>query len=223
MRNSSAEQRGRGVEILDHAGGDPALIHRSLGDVAVANALLGGTRAVMLELRAALQPSRTATLVDAGTGAGDIPERAREIAARAGIALQTIGVDLSEHVARASRARVDLAVCADVRLLPFGDRSVDVVTCSQTLHHFFDGDARQLVRELNRIARVRVIVSDLRRSRVAAAGIWAAAHILGFHPVSRHDGVVSVMRGFTPGMSWRIAFTPPWAAGRWCTGGSAIA
>jgi hypothetical protein len=46
---------------------------------------------------------------------------------------------------------------------------------------------------------VRVVVSDLRRSRVAAAGIWMASFLLGFHPVSRHDGVVSVMRGFLPG------------------------
>jgi hypothetical protein len=43
-----------------------------------------------------------------------------------------------------------------------------------------------------------VIVSDLRRSWLAAAGIWLASFPLRFHPVSRHDGVVSVLRGFTP-------------------------
>jgi hypothetical protein len=44
-----------------------------------------------------------------------------------------------------------------------------------------------------------VIVSDIRRSWLAAAGIWLASYPLHFHPVSRHDGVVSVLRGFTPG------------------------
>ncbi|HEY9517269.1 MAG TPA: hypothetical protein VIQ74_16470, partial [Gemmatimonadaceae bacterium] len=29
------------------------------------------------------------------------------------------------------------------------------------------------------------------------AGIWLASFPLDFHPVSRHDGVVSVLRGFT--------------------------
>jgi len=52
--------------------------------------------------------------------------------------------------------------------------------------------------EMNRVARVRVIVSDLRRSWIAAAGLWIASFPLRFHAVSRHDGVVSVMRGFTP-------------------------
>jgi hypothetical protein len=38
----------------------------------------------------------------------------------------------------------------------------------------------------------------LRRSLVAAAGFWLGSFPLRFHPVTRHDGVVSVMRGFTP-------------------------
>ena len=70
--------------------------------------------------------------------------------------------------------------------------------CSQTLHHFESRDAIAVIRELDRVARERVIVSDIRRSWVAAAGIWLASFPLRFHPVSRHDGVVSVLRGFTP-------------------------
>jgi hypothetical protein len=40
-------------------------------------------------------------------------------------------------------------------------------------------------------------VSDLRRSWIAAVGLWLVSFPLGFHAVSRHDGVVSVLRGFT--------------------------
>jgi hypothetical protein len=47
------------------------------------------------------------------------------------------------------------------------------------------------------VARRAVIVSDLRRSWIAAAGFWLVSWPLGFHPVTRHDGVVSVLRGFT--------------------------
>jgi len=54
-----------------------------------------------------------------------------------------------------------------------------------------------VLRELQRVARLRVIVSDLRRSWLAAAGIWLASFPLRFHPISRHDGVLSVLRGFT--------------------------
>ena len=53
--------------------------------------------------------------------------------------------------------------------------------------------------EMHRVARVRVIVADIRRAWAAAAGLWIGSWALGFHPVSRHDGVVSVLRGFRAG------------------------
>jgi len=137
-----------------------------------------------------------ATLLDVGTGAGDIPARAARAAARRGVTLAAIGLEATAELAMASRGQCPIAVCADARYLPFRDHSVDVVLCSQVLHHFFDAEVRRVLTELDRVARLRVIVSDLRRSRIAAFGIWLASFVLGFHPVSRHDGVVSVMRGF---------------------------
>jgi hypothetical protein len=50
---------------------------------------------------------------------------------------------------------------------------------------------------MDRVARVAVVVSDLRRSWLAAAGFWLASFPLRFHRVTRHDGVLSVMRGYT--------------------------
>ncbi len=81
--------------------------------------------------------------------------------------------------------------------LPFATCSIDVVACHQVAHHFSGDALATLLREMQRVARHRVIVSDLRRSWFAAAGIWAASFPLRFHPVSRHDGVLSVLRGFT--------------------------
>jgi len=190
--------RRRGVEILDEPDVDPRLVTRSLADVALANTLFGGTRAVIRELRRVLpRLPDGATLLDVGTGVGDIPARASAAAARRGVRLTTIGVDAAPELAAESRGRTAASVCGDARALPFPTASIDVVTCSQVLHHFEDADARLVLREMDRVARVRAIVSDLRRSWLAAAGIWLASYPLGFHPVSRHDGVVSVMRGFT--------------------------
>jgi len=108
------------------------------------------------------------------------------------------GLDAASVLALASRKSVSVSVRADALRLPFADNSVDIVMCSQVLHHFADVDALTLLREMNRVARRRVIVSDLRRSWLAAAGLWILSFPLRFHAVSRHDGVVSVMRGFTP-------------------------
>ena len=199
MRAMLTPPRKRGVEILDSPDVDPQLVTRSLADVARANALFGGVSSALEELMTVLKDSpQITTLLDVGTGLGDIPCRAREMARRNGVALTTIGLDSAAELAAASRSSVDFSVCADALLLPFADDSIDVVMCSQVLHHFTGADASVLLREMNRVARVRVIVSDLRRSWIAAAGLWLASFPLRFHAVSRHDGVVSVLRGFTP-------------------------
>jgi SAM-dependent methyltransferase len=191
--------RRRGVEILDLPDVDPELVKRSLADVARANALFGGTSSALDELGSALKEvPREATLLDVGTGLGDIPCRAREEARRNGVELTTIGLDAAAELASASQSSVDFAVCADALRLPFADNSIDIVMCSQVLHHFAARESAELLREMDRVARVRVIVSDIRRSWIAAAGLWLASFPLRFHAVSRHDGVVSVMRGFTP-------------------------
>ena len=191
-------RRRRGFEHLDNPDTPADLRERSLRDVRRANTLLGGTHAVLAELRRLL-PSlgNHATLLDVGTGLADIPARAVRHASRRGVALTTIAADEAESLVRASRARLELGVCADVRHLPFADASVDVVTCSQVLHHFTDEEIPAVLRELQRVSRRYVVVSDLRRSWVAALGFWVVTWPLGFHPVTRHDGVTSVLRGFT--------------------------
>ncbi len=190
--------RKRGVEILDLPDTDPEVLTRSLADVARANALFGGVNSAVRELEDALKDlPRCATLLDVGTGLGDIPCRARAMAQQNGVELTTVGMDAALELARASRKSVSFSVCGDALRLPFADRSFDVVMCSQLLHHFFDADSAQLLREMDRVARIRVVVSDLRRSWIAAAGLWLVSFPLGFHAVSRHDGVVSVLRGFT--------------------------
>ncbi|GAC1409415.1 MAG: hypothetical protein NVSMB53_01640 [Gemmatimonadaceae bacterium] len=187
------------MEILDSRDVDPKIIKRSLADVARANVLFGGISSALGELKGSLKDvPRNATLLDVGTGLGDIPCRARELARRNGVELRTIGLDSALALASASRSSVEFSLCANALHLPFVDNSIDIVMCSQLLHHFTGSDAVELLREMNRVARVRVIVSDLRRSLIAAAGLWLASFPLRFHAVSRHDGVVSVMRGFTP-------------------------
>lgn len=191
-------RRRRGVELLDDPAADGALATRSLRDVALANRWFGGTAAVLAALEeawAVAAPARQ-TLLDVGTGAGDIPARARARAAARGIRLTTVGLERTPGVARAARGAAGPVCVADALALPFADHSVDVVTCSQVLHHFEDDRAALLLREMHRVAARMVIVADLRRSWTAAAGIWTASFALGFHPVSRHDGVLSVFRGY---------------------------
>jgi len=187
-----------GTEILDAPGIDPAVRERAHVDIVRSNVVFGGTRAVLAELRDALAelPERC-TLLDVGTGLADIPHAARDLAREHSVRLTTIGLDGAYSLAARARDRVSFAVCGDALSLPFEDASVDVVICSQILHHFHGEHARRLIAEITRVARRVVIVADLRRSWLAAAGYWLSSWPLRFHPITRHDGVVSVLRGFT--------------------------
>lgn len=196
-------RRRHGEEYLDDPVINARVGQRSMEDVARSNALFGGAHAVIAEMDDVFRSALAArahshlTLLDVGTGLGDIPARVREHAARRGVTIRTVGLDTSNSLAVAARADDLPIVRADALRLPVADRSVDVVMCSQLLHHFRGEDSATLLHELDRVARLRVIVSDIRRSWLAAAGIWLASWPLRFHPVSRHDGVVSVLRGFT--------------------------
>jgi 2-polyprenyl-3-methyl-5-hydroxy-6-metoxy-1,4-benzoquinol methylase len=201
MSSLLTPQRRRGFEILDDPTIGDDLRARSLADIARSNTMFGGCSAVQAELAMVLDESRatSVSLLDVGTGTGDIPVLATATWRARGMRITTFGIDLSPSPLRDARAQGIIPVCANALALPIATKSVDIVICSQTLHHFEASDAIAVVRELDRVARRRVIVSDIRRSWLAAAGIWLVSYPLRFHPVSRHDGVVSVFRGFTPG------------------------
>jgi SAM-dependent methyltransferase len=184
-------------EFLDDPATEPGVVSKSGMEIAQCNRLFGGTRALLAELEQlwpALRPA--ATLLDVGCGVGDLPAAARASAAQGGVRLTVLALDRLEVLASRAARGVDAAVVADAFNIPLPDASVDVVTASQFLHHFSDPDIARLARELQRVARRHVVISDLRRSWVAAGGMWLASWPLGFHRITRHDGVASVLKGF---------------------------
>lgn len=198
MRAVLTPRRHRGTEILDGRDVPLQLRTRSHRDIAVANTLFGGTRALLAALGdCADRLPRDASFLDVGTGTGEATAHAARFCATRGIALRTIALDVDPALASEARRHAQHGVCASALQLPLADDSVDVVACAQVAHHF-EGDALvALLREMHRVARHRVIISDLRRSWVAVGGLWLASFPLRFHPVSRHDGIVSILRGFT--------------------------
>jgi len=199
-----------GIELLDDPRADPVAVHAELHDIARLNALFGGTRAVVRELESFFETARretgngeraTWTLLDVGTGLGDIPRAAARAARRHGIALRLVGVEVNRAAARLARgadAAAPLAlVLADGGALPLGPRSVDVVVASQVLHHVPREVGVRWIAALDRVARRAVVLADLRRSHLAMAGVWAASLGLGMSRVTRRDAVVSLKRGYT--------------------------
>jgi hypothetical protein len=191
-----------GVELLDDPNAPPEAVRAELRDIARLNLLFGGVRAVVWALEpffaAVGQGTRPWTLVDVGTGLGDIPRAVARVARRRGLALRLVGVERNRTAAAAAREnRALVPVLADGAHLPLGPRSVDVVIASQVLHHLPADVAARWIAGFDAVARRAVVIADLRRSWVAAAGVWLAAFPLGFAATTRHDAVVSLRRGYT--------------------------
>jgi ubiquinone/menaquinone biosynthesis C-methylase UbiE len=187
--------RQRGAEILDDPATPEDVRAAAMADVERSNGLFGGARAVERVVVPLLREGRGGLLLDIGTGRGDIPERIVRRMRRERIEVAAIGLDRSEAAARTARA--GMAGVANALDLPIRSRSVDVVVCSQVLHHFFDEEMRRVVAELHRVSRGWVVIADLRRGLVPAVGFWLASFVFRFHWATRLDGVTSVMRGFT--------------------------
>ena len=192
---------GTGVELLDDPNAEPEIVRSSLGHIARANRWLGGTAAVRFGLANALgqmRPGATLSLLDVGTGAGDLPNAARDWGARRGFCIVPMGVDRSIPAAQLASRNGVAVVVACGGTLPVRDRSVDVVLVSQVIHHLRRDAAVHLLLECDRIARRAVIVADLEHARLALAGFWLTSRLLRFDAATRADGLTSVRRGYRP-------------------------
>lgn len=188
-----------GSELLDDPRADPTAVRKQLRDIARLNAWFGGTRAVVEALEPYFRRTcdRRWTLLDVGTGLGDIARAAVAVARRHGVELAPLGIDLSRTAACLARAGGLAMMVADGSWLPLGPRSVDVIVVSQVLHHVPRAVAVRWIATFDRVARRAVVLADLRRSRAAMAGVWAAALGMAMSSVTRHDAVVSLKRGYT--------------------------
>lgn len=192
------------LELLDLQPVDAQLLRHNLQEMARANRWLGAERAVVRRIAAwlaTLPPGYQPRILDVATGGADLPLALERWSRWQRRPLHLLASDLSPAVLAAARntlADRPIALLRhDALRLPFADRSIDIITCTQALHHFDRNAAVMLLRELARVARLGLIINDLRRSYLAYWG----ARLLACGPVSalaRHDGPLSVLRAYTP-------------------------
>lgn len=192
---------GLGDELLDHPDADPAMVQASLHHIARSNRWFGGWAAVRhgLELLlSGVEPGSRLTLLDVGTGSGDLPLAAARWASSRGITLVPLGLERHRTAAALARERGVPTLLGCAAELPLRPRSVDVVLASQLVHHLAPAAVIEFFRAADRVARLGVVVADLRRSGLALAGFWFGARLFRFDPATKADGMTSVRRGFHP-------------------------
>jgi len=196
-----------GAELMDEPGQDHGQLAVSLADLRRVNRWLGGTRVVLRHLAEliARNPQEHYRILDVATGSGDIPLRIAAWAREEELEVSIVATDNHETTLELAREhlageRSVAAAFADAKRLPFADEEFDIALISTAFHHFDDErDCVRVLRELHRVSRIGFVVNDLARSRTALAGArLLAATVWRQHPVTRHDGPLSIRRSFTP-------------------------
>jgi SAM-dependent methyltransferase len=169
------------------------------------NRRLGGASALITNLQrwsVSWPKGREITLLDVGTGSGDIPLEAVRWARSRGLALRVTGIDnhattvelAREHCKDEPNVEIVQASALDLRT-HFAARQFDYVHAGLFLHHLRDVGVLNVLAGIERVANVGVVWSDLHRSRFHR--VMVNAFLIGANKMVRHDARVSVEAGFT--------------------------
>lgn len=150
-------------------------------------------------------PPGPVSVLDVGSGHGAFPIRLQRRGRLDQHTLRVVGSDLApayvdEARTSAARAGVDVEFrVVDALRLDELDERFDVITCTQTVHHFPPALVADLMYRALRNARRGVVLFDARRGLLTLGGVVTAAVLTG-GPNARfvHDGVVSIRRMYSP-------------------------
>ena len=187
------------LDILDasyRSGVNTAELAENLADIARLNRLTG-TASWICRAIWSLVPSgvNRATILDVGAGAADVPVAVQRAAIRRGLTVRMVVVDRHPGVLSSIRQSV-AAVRADAVRLPVVDGGIDVLICSQMLHHLSPPEVSAALREFARVTRWGFVLFDVERSWLAISTVRVLTWATSRNRLTRHDGPLSFRRAY---------------------------
>jgi len=201
-------------EWMDVAEAATPELERDLANLESLNRRFGAHRLVLDHLTPVLRRGQPLRIVDLGTGGADIPRavvtRAREL----GCPVVVTAVDRQQPTLEiAGKFSAGFPEIRFVRsdFLNFAEGTIyDVVLCNLVLHHLDETDAIRLLRRCRELTKGAALVTDLRRSRLAQAGIFAVTELFYREPMTRHDARLSAERAFSYPELHKLAVAAGW-------------
>jgi len=157
-------------------------------ELKIINRTLGGVRAI----ERFLPPAKRGVnllMLDVAAGACDVSEALLEK-----LPCRIVTLDLNARGLKL--ADKSWPVVADALALPFREDTFDVVMASLFFHHLSNDNCVQVLSQMWRIAKRRILINDLHRHAVAYFSIRALTALFSKSRMVRHDGPVSVLRAF---------------------------
>lgn len=138
-------------------------------------------------------------VMDIGAGSGEINHHILRWADRMGIDIQIILVDMTEEACiEARKIYRDEPRVRAVRknVFDIAEASADMLISSQFLHHFDDEELPVVTCQMLRCSRLGIVISDIHRHWISWSAVWLTAHLISTNRYIRHDGPLSVAKGF---------------------------
>lgn len=210
------------VERMDDPDCDPVALERTYAHFRTVNAVVAGWQLTYRRhVRPVLRRGRPTTVLDIGSGGGDLPRALVRWAARDGHELQVTAVDPDPR-AHSWATRQPAVPGVFFRRAFSSDlvaegRAFDVVVSNHLLHHLDEAQFHALLADSQRLARLRAVHSDIARSRWAYLLFSAGTRPFFRGSFIRADGLISIRRSYTAGElraavppGWRVEAHPPW-------------
>lgn len=172
------------------------------------NRLFGAARPVLCGVRRlwaeAGRPPELSVL-DVGAGSGDVNRLLLRWAERKGVRMTVVLADRKKEACAEARQLYDgdprvRVVRCDLFRLP--DACADIVTATQFAHHFAADELPRVVQSMLRASRLGAVLCDIHRHWAPWLAAWLATRLLSRNRFVRHDGPLSVARGFVAN-DWR--------------------
>jgi 2-polyprenyl-3-methyl-5-hydroxy-6-metoxy-1,4-benzoquinol methylase len=214
----SGSMRRRAIHLREYMD-DPAcgreMLDRTYERFAIVNRFVSGWRGTYLRrIRPLLSAQWPATLLDIGSGGGDIALALAKWAADDGLQLSVTAIDPDERAHAFALGRPNPH---DVRFRQAGSSELvdaaeryDFVVSNHVLHHLDAAELDDLLLDSELLCRGLALHSDIRRSPLAYAAFSVLSLPLSRGSFIRDDGLTSIRRSFTTA-ELRVAATRGWA------------
>src|SRR3546814_130199 len=147
-----------------------------------------------------MRPGTALSIVDIGSGYGDMLRLVHRWAARRGLKVSLTGVDLNPWSAKAAAAATPPGMAIKYVTADLFDyrpsQPPDIILSSLFAHHLPDDSLVRFLRWMDASAGLGWFVNDLRRSPAAYRLFGVGTAVGGWPRFIRHDGLISITRAF---------------------------
>ena len=218
MISFSNKHRSRQVEIMDNFDFQGSEMQFLLDDLKTVNKYLGGNKITIDGIQKLLAPNvetRKIIILDVGCGDGELLRRCADFGKRRKLNFELIGIDFNENILEFAKNQskeylnikfLKVDVFSADNVIP----NCDIALCTLFLHHFSNEKILDILNLLLSKTKIGLVINDLERSKAAFNLFKIASQLFLKTKTARHDGLISVARGFKKQELENIAMKIPY-------------